>query len=127
MRSDVSIAYTIRTSINRTVKQLRIPSLSMVVCTHSYSLYECLIKMGSTREKRLVIDFMALQISDERRRIKEVRWINGEDNPADAVKKANSNRTITIYFDTNGLNVRIRGWNYRSSDKTRQPVNNFCS
>ncbi|KAF4591842.1 Aurora kinase 2 splicing [Ophiocordyceps camponoti-floridani] len=33
----------------------------VVVCTDSYSLYECLVKMGTTTEKRLMIDLAALR------------------------------------------------------------------
>lgn len=45
----------------------------VVVCTDSYSLYECLVKMGTTTEKRLMIDLAALRQSYERHEIEEVR------------------------------------------------------
>lgn len=34
--------------------------LPMIVCTDSKSLYDCLVKLGSTQEKRLMVDLMCL-------------------------------------------------------------------
>jgi hypothetical protein len=39
---------------------------------------------GNTKEKRLMIDIMALRQSYELRELQEVRWINGEGNLADS-------------------------------------------
>jgi hypothetical protein len=35
--------------------------LPLVLCTDSKSLYECLVKLGTTQEKRLIIDIMCLR------------------------------------------------------------------
>ncbi|EDU51549.1 conserved hypothetical protein [Pyrenophora tritici-repentis Pt-1C-BFP] len=79
------------------------------VCTDSYSLYECLVKLGTTAEKRLMIDIMALRQSYERREITEIRWINGEDNPADAFTKATPNRALERFIESNKLSIRVEG------------------
>ena len=81
----------------------------MVVCTDSFSLYECLVKLGTTNEKGLMIDIMALRQSYERREIAEVRWINGEDNPSDAMTKATPNRALERFVSTNRLCIRVKG------------------
>jgi len=81
----------------------------MIVCTDSYSLYECLVKLGTTKEKRLMIDIMALRQSYERREF-EIRWINGQDNPADSMTKSNPNKALETFIGTNSLNVRVEGW-----------------
>jgi hypothetical protein len=47
--------------------------ISIVVCTDSFSLYECLVKLGTTKEKRLMIDIMALRQLYERRKLYEIR------------------------------------------------------
>ena len=59
----------------------------MVLCTDSKSLYDCLVKLGTTQEKRLMVDLMCLRQAYERREIMEVKWINGGNNSADAITK----------------------------------------
>jgi hypothetical protein len=78
----VDIAIVINTTIKMITEQLGFLQTLIVVCTNSYSLYECLVKLGSTQEKRLMIDIIALRQSYERREITEIRWIDGKDNPA---------------------------------------------
>ena len=60
----------------------------MIVCINSKLLYNCLVKLGSTQEKRLIIDLMCLRQSYERRKIKEIRLIDRNNNPADSRTKA---------------------------------------
>ena len=47
--------------------------LPMVVCVDSKSLYDCLVKLGTTQEKRLMVDVMCLRQSYERREITEIK------------------------------------------------------
>jgi G3E family GTPase len=56
-------------------------------------MFECLTKLGTTAEKRLMIDVLALRESYERRQISEIRWITGGTNPADALTKKNKTET----------------------------------
>jgi len=76
------------------VRQLDIPLPLTIVCTDSYSLYECLVKLRTIKEKRLMINIMALRQSYERRELTEVQWINRQDNPADAMTKATLNKIL---------------------------------
>ncbi|KAF7570061.1 hypothetical protein PtrM4_100630 [Pyrenophora tritici-repentis] len=105
---DIGIA--VATTLRIVTERLRLPAIPLVICTDSYSLYECLVKLGTTKEKRLMIDIMALRQSYERREITEIRWINGEDNPADAFTKASPNRALERFIDGNKLTVRVEGW-----------------
>jgi hypothetical protein len=68
------------------------------------------VKLGTTKEKRLMIDIMALRQSYERRELTEIRWIKGDDNPADAMTKSNPNKALEKVLDTNELTVRVEGW-----------------
>lgn len=34
--------------------------ISLIICIDSFSLYECLIKLGTTKEKRLMIEIAAV-------------------------------------------------------------------
>jgi hypothetical protein len=114
MTAGVDMAYAIGSTLNMITEQLNLPSIPVIVCTDSYSLYECLVKLGTTKEKRLMIDIMAIRQSYERRELQEVRWINGNDNPADAMTKAKPNPTLETFVSTNRLTVRVEGWVKRS-------------
>jgi hypothetical protein len=69
----VDMAIAINTIIKMITEQLGFPQTLIVVCTDLYSLYECLVKLGSTQEKRLMIDIMALWQLYERKEITEIR------------------------------------------------------
>jgi hypothetical protein len=60
MSAGVDIVYAIGSTLNMVIKQLDLPMIPIVVYTDSYSLYECLVKLGTTKEKRLMIDIMAI-------------------------------------------------------------------
>ena len=47
--------------------------LFMIICTDSKSLYDCLVRLDSTIEKRLMIDIMCFRESYERRKIIEIK------------------------------------------------------
>src|SRR5438552_2854002 len=104
------MAYAINTTIRMITEQIGFPAIPMIVCTDSYSLYECLVKLGTTKEKRLMIDIMAIRQSYERRELQEIRWINGQDNPADAMTKSTPNKALEKFLDTNQLTIRVEGW-----------------
>ncbi|KAL0939801.1 uncharacterized protein CTRU02_206411 [Colletotrichum truncatum] len=107
MVAGVDLPYALATTLHTITDRLGLPT---AVCTDSYSLYECLVKLGTTKEKRLMIDIMALRQSYERRELQEIRWINGEDNQADALTKANPNRALERLVDNNVMTVRMEGW-----------------
>ncbi|KAM4059823.1 polyprotein [Hirsutella rhossiliensis] len=109
MVNGFDIGISLATTIRKITDRLNLPPIPLIVCTDSFSLYECLVKLGTTKEKRLMIDIMALRQSYERREITEIRWINGADNPADAMTKASPNRALERLVDTNSLTIRIEG------------------
>jgi hypothetical protein len=88
--------------------QLDLPEIPIIICTNSFSLYECLVKLGTTQEKRLIIDIIALRQSYKRRKIAEVRWIHNKNNPANALTKANANSSLKQLVNTNKLTVRMK-------------------
>ena len=57
----VDIAIAIHTTIKMIIDQLRYLIALIIVYIDSYSLYKCLVKLGTTREKRLMIDVMAIR------------------------------------------------------------------
>lgn len=104
------IAIAISATLDKITKQLGLPKIPTVILTDSKSLYECMVKLGTTKEKRLMIDIMALRQSYERREFYEVRWIKGDDNLADAFTKVRPNRALEKFIDTNEIKVGIDGW-----------------
>ena len=73
MVSGVDMSIVIKATLDTITSRLDLPPIPIVVCTDSFSLYECLVKLGTTKEKRLMIDIMALRQSYERRELAEVR------------------------------------------------------
>ena len=77
MVAGTDLAYAISSTLEQITNQLQLPPIPTIVCTDSKSLYQCLVKLGTTKEKRLMIDIMALRQSYERRELYEIRWIDG--------------------------------------------------
>ena len=57
-----------------------------------------------------MIDIMSLRQSYERREITEVRWIRGENNPADSMTKAKASLALKTLVDTNKINLTASEW-----------------
>jgi hypothetical protein len=53
--------YILATTIRMILKQLDLLDLLTIVYTDSYSLYEYLVKLGTTKKKRLMIDIIVLR------------------------------------------------------------------
>jgi hypothetical protein len=60
------MAIAIGTTLKIITDRLKLPVIPTIVCTDSYSLYECLVKLGTTKEKRLIINIIVLQQSYKR-------------------------------------------------------------
>lgn len=97
-------------SIKGTIEQALKIDLPLVICTDSRSLYDCIVKLGTTQEKRLMIDVMCLREAYERREIAEVRWIKGTTNPADSMTKAKASNALKQLIDTNKLQIDVQEW-----------------
>jgi hypothetical protein len=67
-----NIGIAIATTLRIIIERLRLPAIPLVICTDLYSLYECLVKLRTTKEKRLIIDIIALRQLYKRREITEI-------------------------------------------------------
>jgi hypothetical protein len=61
MMNGVNVGIALATTLEMITTRLNQPEIPLVICTNSYSLYECLVKLGTTQEKRLMIDILALR------------------------------------------------------------------
>jgi hypothetical protein len=92
--------------IKSTVQKIcQVTAIPLIVCTDSKSLYQCMVKLSTTQEKRLMVDVMAMRQSYERRIITEIRLIKGDSNPADVMTKAKANTSLTRLIDTNKIDT----------------------
>jgi hypothetical protein len=110
MMNGVNTGIALAIILRLIIDQLRLPEILLIICTDFYSLYECIVKLGTTQEKRLMIDVIFLRQSYERRKITEIRWIHNQDNPANALTKAATNRAMERLMSSNKLNVRMEGY-----------------
>jgi len=104
--------------IKATIDKILKVNLPLVLCTDSKSLYECLVKLGTTQEKRLMVDLMCLRQSYERRLITEIKWIDGSSNPADAMTKSKPCQALRELVNTNKINLNSIQWVEREPESS---------
>jgi hypothetical protein len=104
------LVYVLADTLRIITSRMKLPIIFLIIYTDSYSLYECLVKLGTTTKKRLIIDIISLKQSYKNREIGEIRWINSTDNPADIITKILLNKALETLISTNKLTIRIEGW-----------------
>ena len=91
-------------------KILAIPTLFMIVCIDSKSLYECLVRLETTQKKRFMIDIICLRKVYERREIIEIRWIDENNNSVNAMTKSDLCDALKRFININIISVKASGW-----------------
>jgi hypothetical protein len=69
----INIAILISTTLRIIIKQLKLPPILAIVYTDSFLLYKCIVKLGTTKEKRLMINIIAIRQSYKRRELSKIR------------------------------------------------------
>jgi hypothetical protein len=87
----------------------------LILVTDSKCLYDCLIRLSITVEKRLMIDVMTLRQSYERREIIKSKWISDDDNSANSMIKIKSFTTLKIVIDINRVRLNSMKWVERTN------------
>ena len=60
MVSGVNIVIIIGTTLKIIIDRLELPIISIIIYTDLYSLYKYLVKLSTIKEKRLIINIIAL-------------------------------------------------------------------
>ncbi len=79
--------------------------ISLIVIIDSKSLYDCLIRLSITIEKRLIIDVMTLRQFYKRREITEMIWIHEVNNFVDFMIKKRILSTLKTMIDINKIKL----------------------
>ena len=69
MVGGVNIAIAIGTTLKMITDRLELPTIPIIIYTDLYSLYKYLVKLSTTKEKRLIINIMALRQSYKRQEL----------------------------------------------------------
>jgi hypothetical protein len=98
-------------------------SLLLIILIDSRSLFDCLIKLKTTSEKRLEIDLMCLRQSYERRKIAEIRWIDEEINSVDAIIMIKFCQILKNLIDTDTIDLKTTEWVEKVKKSTTNKMN----
>ena len=104
------VAATIKSILNQIFSDISQGKIPLFICIDSKSLYDCLIKLRTTQEKRLMINILYLRQFYERREIIEILWIKGDKNSTDAMIKDKECDALQRLINTNQLNLKLKGW-----------------
>jgi hypothetical protein len=102
--------FDVETIIKSIIERILHISLSLILLTNFKSLFDCLIKLDITAEKRLMIDLMCLRQSYEKRQIAEIKWIDENINLADAMTKSKFCNALINLIDINTIELKITEW-----------------
>ena len=106
----MAYSFNISTVIKATVKlQLNI-SLPLIFYTDFKLIYKCLIKLETTQEKKLIINIICLRQLYKKHKIAEVKWIDRDSNPIDAITKNKLLSALKQLIDTNQIKLKIVEW-----------------
>jgi hypothetical protein len=74
--NSLDLAYVIAATLKIIIDQQNLPEIPIVFYIDSKFLYEYIIKLGITKEKRLIIDIITIRQAYEKRKLFEICYIN---------------------------------------------------
>ncbi len=84
--------------------------ISLILVIDSKSLYDCLVRLKITVEKRLIMKVIILRQSYVKREITEIKWIHESNNSVDSMTKSKSFSALKTIIDINRINLNTIEW-----------------
>ena len=97
--------FNISAAIKLIIKQLLQIKLLFILYTDLKSLYKCLIKLGTTKEKCFIINVIYLYQLYKYKEITEIKQINSNSNSADLITKSKASIAFKKLINTNYLKL----------------------
>ena len=107
MVNGFDLGFLIKQTLAITCTKIDLPKIFLILCTDSYLLYQCLVQLVTTSEKRLIIDIMALKHFYKGQEIDKIRGICGKNNLADTMTKASSNSALERIISINKMTISL--------------------
>jgi hypothetical protein len=115
--------FDIESMIKSTMKRILNVFIFLILLTDSRSLFDCLIKLWTTSEKRLMSDLMCLRQSYERGEKAEIRWIDEEINSIDVMIETKLCQVLKNLIDTHTIDLKTTEWIERVRKGTTDEMN----
>ncbi len=113
MIHDFDVDFVLKVTLTKMIDTF----ISLILITDSKSLYDCLIRLSTTIEKRLMIDVMTLRQFYERREITEMIWIHDINNSIDSMIKIKSSTVLKTMIDINQISLNTIEWVEQATTK----------
>jgi hypothetical protein len=98
------ITYLVKTILDLILNK----DILFVICTDLKSLYNCLVKLGTMQEKRLIIDIISIREAYKQREIAQVKWIASKLNPADFIIKSKLTNALKSLININKIDLQVQ-------------------
>jgi hypothetical protein len=72
MANGINMAVAIETIFDIITQRLEFSNIPIIICTNSFLLYEYFVKFGAIKEKKFIIDIMAIQQAYKQKNIFEI-------------------------------------------------------
>jgi hypothetical protein len=72
MATGVDMAIAVGTTIIKIAARFDVFIVPIVICTDFFSFYECLVKLGTIKEKRFMIDIMVIRQAYEQQDVSNI-------------------------------------------------------
>jgi hypothetical protein len=104
----LDLAYITVATLKIIIDQRNLPKIPIVFYIDSKFLYEYIMKLRTTKEKRLIIDIIAIRQAYEKKELFEICHIDRQNNPADTMTNLLFNKVLEKFVDTNKLIIRMQ-------------------